>query len=193
MATFWNCGRLLFGASPSVGILGGTSPRPTSITTPARGAFLFKALFPIATVLLILFPAFIISFEGSKPAAGVGDSYLILCPSANLDKFGSGNMSLLQLEILVKNLPDQHYETVYILAGVANVLYWDCSLDETQEDLKRLAWLCSAKFHARRVVVYDPAEMFRLLENPENRRDAIHLNVEAYGILLASTPLYILK
>lgn len=135
----------------------------------------------------------------------IGDSWTGLCPEdvfgEPYDKIAYCGESLSTITNVVSNQPDQHYDTVYIMSGIANylsLLDQGVSKDEafkyTTEEILELTTLAKKKFSPEKLIVCDLPLMLEWCSNPENQYQSQsqpkefcrwHLKPEAYQPFLS--------
>jgi len=114
---------------------------------------------------------------------GIGDSYL---GAAKLrgDKIFLPGCSVAMIRQAVFDAPAKQYDVVMVMMGIANLKH--APLDETREEVFEASVMAHRKFQADLTIVYDPAEMVRLMSFPEYRQDDTHLNDAGYLELFRS-------
>ena len=126
----------------------------------------------------------------SPSVAIVGDSYALRLPPEQLagDVYAVPGASIMQLYCMVQRLPERHYDTVYIFAGVANEHQWKATRSETKKAIHDLLVpACKKTFTTDNIIVCSPDTMWRLLETPEYRLgQGVHLTDKGYVALIDS-------
>ena len=84
----------------------------------------------------------------------------------------------------ILDAPAKQYDMIVVMMGIANLKH--APLDETREEVFEASVLAHRKFQADLTIVYDPAEMARLMSVPEYRKDDTHLNDAGYLELFRS-------
>ena len=114
---------------------------------------------------------------------GIGDSYL---GAAKLrgDKIFLPGCSVAIIRQAIVDAPAKQYDMIVVMMGIANLKH--APLDETREEVFEASVLAHRKFQADLTIVYDPAEMARLMSVPEYRKDDTHLNDAGYLELFRS-------
>ena len=133
-----------------------------------------------------------IGMSRSPSVAIVGDSYALRLPPELLagDVYAVPGASIAQIYCLVSRLPERHYDTVYIFAGVANEHQWHATRAETKKAIHDLLVpACKKTFTTDNIIVCSSDTMWRLLENPEYRLGhGVHLTHKGYAALIGALP-----
>ena len=131
-----------------------------------------------------------IGMSRSPSVAIVGDSYALRLPPEQLagDVYAVPGASIMQLYCMVQRLPERHYDTVYIFAGVANENQWHATRSETKKAIHDLLVpACKKTFRTDNIIICSPDTMWQLMEIPEYREaDSLHLNRQGYVALIGT-------
>lgn len=143
-----------------------------------------------------------ISRHPDAKIAMIGDSWTLVCPddifTEPFDKFAYPGQSV---DFIIKDISQQskcHYETMYIVAGIANYVTLingnispKDAFSSTQENILTLADTAKRHFRADTVIICDLDRMLQWCENPANQAlwgefRQWHIRPEAYPSLLAN-------
>ena len=137
--------------------------------------------------------------------AVVGDSYVATYWPLGGTRYAEAGYSVAQITKLIQESKPRHFDTVYVVAGVANISHilksqtWkpedvvgSTALGATKEEIiNDLLPAIESTLTPGKIIVLDPTEMINLLIAGEHiTPDGYHLLPPAYTNLLQTKPLY---